>query len=159
MINGTNKSVQETYAPAAVINALKRLGWVIPTGEQDAHELLNVLLTTLEEETQKTTRKIGCLSDALGLNEIASPDSDSMDYDPTGSIMSLNDLSRPSSLSWYGGTSRRCRWISRSCRSLQMAGPPPQPLSHPFSGTLTSQLRCTECGHRVRLKNNVCSCF
>lgn len=58
MINGTNKSVQDTYAPAAVINALKRLGWVIPAGEQDAHELLNVLLTTLDEECQKMTRKV-----------------------------------------------------------------------------------------------------
>lgn len=58
VINGINKSVQDTYAPAAVINALKRLGWVIPAGEQDAHELLNVLLTTLDEETQKITRKV-----------------------------------------------------------------------------------------------------
>ena len=57
VVNGTNKSVKETYAPAAVINALKRLGWVIPAGEQDAHELLNVLLTTLDEETHKNTRK------------------------------------------------------------------------------------------------------
>lgn len=59
MVNGTNKSVQESYAPAAVINALKRLGWVIPAGEQDAHELLNVILTTLDEETQKMGRKAG----------------------------------------------------------------------------------------------------
>lgn len=50
--------MQDTYAPAAVINALKRLGWVIPSGEQDAHELLNVLFTTLDEETQKVTRKV-----------------------------------------------------------------------------------------------------
>lgn len=59
VINGTHKSVQETsYAPAAVINALKRLGWVIPAGEQDAHELLNVILTTLDEEIQKMSRKV-----------------------------------------------------------------------------------------------------
>jgi ubiquitin carboxyl-terminal hydrolase 30 len=58
VVNGTNKSVKETYAPAAVINALKRLGWVIPAGEQDAHELLNVLLTTLDEETHKISRKV-----------------------------------------------------------------------------------------------------
>lgn len=59
MVNGTHKSVQDTsYAPAAVINALKRLGWVIPSGEQDAHELLIVLLSTLEDEIQKTSRKV-----------------------------------------------------------------------------------------------------
>lgn len=58
VVNGTHKSMQETYAPAAVINALKRLGWVIPSGEQDAHELLNVILTTLDEESSKLTRKV-----------------------------------------------------------------------------------------------------
>lgn len=73
------------------------------------------------------------------------------DYDPRGSILSLNDIGRPLSLNFVGG--HRYRWISRSCRSLQIAGPPPQPLSHPFSGTLTSQLRCTECGHKVSITN------
>lgn len=57
-MNGANKSVQETYAPVAVINALKRLGWVIPAVEQDAHELLNVILTTLDEESQRIGRKV-----------------------------------------------------------------------------------------------------
>lgn len=33
-----------------------------------------------------------------------------------------------------------------------MSGPPPQQLGHPFSGTLTSQLRCTECGYKVVLQ-------
>lgn len=50
--------MQETYAPVAVINALKRLGWVIPAVEQDAHELLNVILTTLDEESHKIGRKV-----------------------------------------------------------------------------------------------------
>lgn len=54
--------MQETYAPIAVINALKRLGWVIPAVEQDAHELLNVILTTLDEESQKIGRKVSSLS-------------------------------------------------------------------------------------------------
>lgn len=155
VINGTHKSVQETsYAPAAVINALKRLGWVIPAGEQDAHELLNVILTTLDEEIQKMSRKAGCLSDALGICEIGSPEreSESPQFDSMGSVMSLNDLCRPSSLSWRGGANHRYRWISRSCRSLQLAGPPPQPLSHPFTGTLTSQLRCTECGYKSAVR-------
>ncbi|KAK9887986.1 hypothetical protein WA026_000276 [Henosepilachna vigintioctopunctata] len=58
VVNGTNKALKECVAPIAVINALKRLGWVIPSDEQDAHELLNVLLATLEEETHKKTRKV-----------------------------------------------------------------------------------------------------
>ncbi|VEN47315.1 unnamed protein product [Callosobruchus maculatus] len=159
VVNGTNKSVQDTYAPAAVINALKRLGWVIPAGEQDAHELLNVILTTLDEETQKIGRKAGCLSDALGMNELDDIDNDEdKDIvnrgggDSLGSVMSLNELCRPMSASWRGGALRRNRWISRSCRALQMSGPPPQPVSHPFTGTLTSQLRCTECGHKSAVR-------
>nr|CAH7720622.1 unnamed protein product [Callosobruchus chinensis] len=159
VVNGTNKSVQDTYAPAAVINALKRLGWVIPAGEQDAHELLNVILTTLDEETQKIGRKAGCLSDALGMNELEDIDNDEdKDIvnrgggDSLGSVMSLNELCRPMSASWRGGALRRNRWISRSCRALQMSGPPPQPVSHPFTGTLTSQLRCTECGHKSAVR-------
>lgn len=63
--------MQETYAPAAVINALKRLGWVIPAGEQDAHELLNVILTTLEEECQRMTRKVNHMfANFLKLNSL-----------------------------------------------------------------------------------------
>lgn len=174
VVNGTNKSVQETYAPAAVINALKRLGWVIPAGEQDAHELLNVILTTLEDESHKMTRKAGCLSDALGINDLGMKDLgaggdeeddrgkspcsmlDTRDTTPNyslhGSVMSLNELARPLSLSLNFRNGHRYRWISRSCRSLQIAGPPPQPVSHPFSGTLTSQLRCTECGHKSSVR-------
>ncbi|XP_049817538.1 ubiquitin carboxyl-terminal hydrolase 30 homolog isoform X2 [Aethina tumida] len=154
VVNGTNKSVQDTYAPAAVINALKRLGWVIPAGEQDAHELLNVILATLDEESQKIGRKAGCLSDALGMNELNTEiyDEEPQEYNSLGSVMSLNEICRPTSLTWRGGAIRRNRWISRSCRALQMSGPPPQPASNPFTGTLTSQLRCTECGFRSSVR-------
>ncbi|CAH0564184.1 unnamed protein product [Brassicogethes aeneus] len=156
VVNGTNKSVQDSFAPAAVINALKRLGWVIPAGEQDAHELLNVILTTLDEETQKIGRKAGCLSDALGMNELGPIDfnteEEPPDFSSLGSVMSLNELCRPTSLSWRGGAIRRNRWISRSCRALQMSGPPAQPVTHPFTGTLTSQLRCTECGFKSAVR-------
>ncbi|XP_018569567.1 ubiquitin carboxyl-terminal hydrolase 30 homolog [Anoplophora glabripennis] len=155
VVNGTNKSVQDTYAPAAVINALKRLGWVIPAGEQDAHELLNVILTTLDEETQKIGRKAGCLSDALGMNdlgELTNEEEEPTEFNSLGSVMSLNELCRPNSLTWRGGAIRRNRWISRSCRALQMSGPPPQPATHPFTGTLTSQLRCTECGYKSAVR-------
>lgn len=61
MINGTHSSVRETtrdsgvFAPAAVMAALRRLGWAIPAGEQDAHELLHVILSSLTEESSKKT--------------------------------------------------------------------------------------------------------
>ncbi|XP_050316299.1 ubiquitin carboxyl-terminal hydrolase 30 homolog [Anthonomus grandis grandis] len=153
VVNGTNKSVQDSFAPAAVINALKRLGWVIPAGEQDAHELLNVILTTLDEEMHKMSRKAGCLSDALGINEIDDVDDNESEYSSMGSVMSLNELCRSTgALSFRGSGIRRNRWISRSCRALQMSGPPAQPVGHPFAGTLTSQLRCTECGYKSSVR-------
>lgn len=155
VVNGTNKSVQDSFAPAAVINALKRLGWVIPPGEQDAHELLNVILTTLDEETQKMSRKAGCLSDALGMNDIEDDDDgdNESEFNSMGSVMSLNELCRSTgALSFRSTGIRRHRWISRSCRALQMSGPPPQPAGHPFTGTLTSQLRCTECGYKSAVR-------
>lgn len=92
------------------------------------------------------------MSDALGMNElddVTNDDEEPTEFNSLGSVMSLNELCRPTSLTWRGGAIRRNRWISRSCRALQMSGPPPQPATHPFTGTLTSQLRCTECGYKV----------
>lgn len=187
VINGTHESIdKDSYAPADVMNALRQLGWAIPPGEQDAHELFHVLLTSLDEETPKINRTVsqqsiknvthkmlnflifqaGCLSDAIGLDNLewTDPPPDEEDnavIDPSASILSLNDLassissedgmlSRPRTLRWGGRLTRKHRWISRSCRSLKfsLAGPPPLPVSHPFCGTLTSQLKCTECGFK-----------
>ncbi|XP_035784011.1 ubiquitin carboxyl-terminal hydrolase 30 homolog [Anopheles albimanus] len=65
VVNGTHPTLRgDPYAPGAVIRALNSLGWVISPEEHDAHELLLVLLNSLEEEVSKP-RKIGCLSDAL----------------------------------------------------------------------------------------------
>ena len=35
---------------ACAVRSLREHGWVINTDEQDAHEMLHVLMTTLEEE-------------------------------------------------------------------------------------------------------------
>lgn len=65
-INGTHHSIRtDPSNPAPVIRALNNLGWIIPEQEHDPHELLHVILTSLEEEALKP-KKIGCLSDALG---------------------------------------------------------------------------------------------
>ncbi|CRK93156.1 CLUMA_CG006475, isoform A [Clunio marinus] len=65
-INGTHPTIRSDPSnPAPVIRALNALGWVIPEGENDPHELLHVILTSVEEEALKP-KKIGCLSDALG---------------------------------------------------------------------------------------------
>lgn len=66
-INGTHPTIRtDPSNPAPVIRALNNLGWVIPEHDQhDVHELLLVILTSLEEEAIKP-KKMGCLSDALG---------------------------------------------------------------------------------------------
>lgn len=51
MINGTHPTLRaDPYSPGAVLRALHSLGWVIPPDEHDAHELLHVILSSLEEE-------------------------------------------------------------------------------------------------------------
>lgn len=68
VINGTHPSLRgDPYSPGSVIRALNTLGWVIPPDdEHDAHELLHVMLASLEEEAIRPTKLVGCLSDALG---------------------------------------------------------------------------------------------
>lgn len=65
VINGTHLTLRsDPYSPGAVLRALNALGWIIPPDEHDAHELLHVFLSSLEEEAVRP-KKIGCLSDAL----------------------------------------------------------------------------------------------
>lgn len=70
VVNGTHVTIRsDPYTPGDILQSLFALGWVIPPDEQDAHELLHVILSSLEEEINKPVRKIGCLSDALGLSD------------------------------------------------------------------------------------------
>lgn len=65
VINGTHPTLRgDPYSPGSVIRALSTIGWVIPQGEHDAHELLHVLLSSIEEEAVRP-KKLGCISDAL----------------------------------------------------------------------------------------------
>lgn len=69
VVNGTHESARGTpVCPLGVLNCLKALGWVVPEDQQDAHELLHVLLSCVEEESQAIAKKPGCLSDALTLS-------------------------------------------------------------------------------------------
>lgn len=43
----------DVFAPVEVLRALKRHGWMVSSGEQDAHELFNVIVSTLQEESNK----------------------------------------------------------------------------------------------------------
>lgn len=59
---------------------------------------------------------------------------------------------RPRSLRWRGGLQRRHRWLSQSCRGLGLSGPASLLAEHPFSGTLATQLKCTECGYKAPVR-------
>lgn len=59
MINGTHPTLRsDPYSPGAVLRALQALGWVIPSTEHDAHELMHVMLASLEEEAIRP-KKVG----------------------------------------------------------------------------------------------------
>ncbi|GBP83457.1 Ubiquitin carboxyl-terminal hydrolase 30 homolog [Eumeta japonica] len=68
VVNGTHETARGTpVCPLGVLQSLRAAGWVVPPDQQDAHELLHVLLSCIEEETQAMAKKPGCLSDALSL--------------------------------------------------------------------------------------------
>lgn len=45
--------------PLGVLRCLGALGWVVPEDQHDAHELLHVLLSCVEEETQAAAKRVG----------------------------------------------------------------------------------------------------
>lgn len=56
MLNGDGKG--DAHAPVEVLSALKRHGWMVPCGEQDAHELFHVIVSTLQDENRKVVKVI-----------------------------------------------------------------------------------------------------
>ncbi|KOB74672.1 Ubiquitin-specific protease [Operophtera brumata] len=145
-VNGTHESARGTpVCPLGVLQSLRAAGWVIPADQQDAHELLHVLLSCVEEETIAMARKPGCLSDALALGgdrawsalaSPASPPSLSMRADsspPTPGLLSA----RPASVGR--------RWFQAAPR----ARPSPPP---PFRGTLASRMQCTVCNTKSPIR-------
>lgn len=59
VVNGTHESARGTpVCPLGVLQALRAAGWVVPADQQDAHELLHVLLSCIEEETTSMSKKV-----------------------------------------------------------------------------------------------------
>jgi hypothetical protein len=56
-LNGKSQD-EDPYTPSKLIQSLICQGWVIPRGEQDAHELFHVIVATLEEEIQQPLSKV-----------------------------------------------------------------------------------------------------
>ncbi|KAG7308329.1 hypothetical protein JYU34_005524 [Plutella xylostella] len=171
VVNGTHESARGTaVCPLGVLQALRGAGWVVPAEQQDAHELLHVLLSCVDEEISAMAKKPGCLSDALGLggraySALASPASpppgraDSTPPTPSAAAARPASaappdepaLADPEPLSME--PRRLTKGVSRSFCHLSSVGrrwvpagvpraPPPPP---PFHGTLASRLQCTQC--------------
>ncbi|XP_034831852.1 ubiquitin carboxyl-terminal hydrolase 30 homolog [Maniola hyperantus] len=169
VVNGTHESARGTpVCPLGVLQSLRAAGWVVPADQQDAHELLHVLLSCIEEETAAMAKKPGCLSDALGLggarawSALASPAS------PPAAPLSLRGEgparpARPASAAPPGEPDsadpdepapepmQLKKGVSRSFCHLSSVGrrwaaaparPPAQP---PTRGTLASRTHCTVC--------------
>ena len=59
VVNGTHESARGTpVCPLGVLQSLRAAGWVVPADQQDAHELLHVLLSCIEEETTNMSKKV-----------------------------------------------------------------------------------------------------
>ncbi|CAB3227370.1 unnamed protein product [Arctia plantaginis] len=179
VVNGTHESARGTpVCPLGVLQSLRAAGWVVPADQQDAHELLHVLLSCIEEETAAMAKKPGCLSDALGLggsrawSALASPASPPAaphplradSTPPTPSALTVRpasaaptdepDLEEPEPM-----MPRLTKGVSRSLCHLSSVGrrwvtpttarPPPAP---PFRGTLASRLQCTVCSHKSPIR-------
>ncbi|GFS17407.1 ubiquitin carboxyl-terminal hydrolase 30-like protein [Elysia marginata] len=59
VLNNEDSETPDPYDPSQVFQALRAKRWVITSDEQDAHELMNVLTETLDEEA---SRYPSCLS-------------------------------------------------------------------------------------------------
>ncbi|KAJ0176369.1 hypothetical protein K1T71_007548 [Dendrolimus kikuchii] len=180
VVNGTHESARGTpVCPLGVLQSLRAAGWVVPADQQDAHELLHVLLSCIEEETTAMAKKPGCLSDALGLggsrawSALASPASP-----PTGSTIRADSTPpTPSTLSLRPASAapgdepeliepdppveppRLTKGVSRSFCHLSSVGrrwvtpaPSRAPPTPPFAGTLASRLQCTVCSAKTPIR-------
>nr|CAD7201276.1 unnamed protein product [Timema douglasi] len=58
IVNGSDKDAEDPFTPSHLIRALSKHGWVISSGQQDAHELFQVIMETLEEEMQEGSTEV-----------------------------------------------------------------------------------------------------
>ncbi|CAH2095806.1 unnamed protein product [Euphydryas editha] len=175
VVNGTHESARGTpVCPLGVLQSLRAAGWVVPADQQDAHELLHVLLSCIEEETTAMSKKPGCLSDALGLgggrawSALASPASPpsaplSLRDDggarparpasaaPPGEPELIDPEDAPSPLKLSKGVSRSFCHLSSVGRRWAAAPARPAPVP-PTRGTLASRTHCTVCSTKSPIR-------
>ena len=80
--NLSSNLVSDPYNPGLLLSGLRSHGWRINVEEQDAHELLHVLMTTLEEEIPaKTVNNKPSHASLLDISNLADDDDDDSDSD------------------------------------------------------------------------------
>ncbi|GLH12019.1 Ubiquitin carboxyl-terminal hydrolase 30 [Gryllus bimaculatus] len=135
VLNGQHSTIfDDPYAPSDVIRSLVLKGWVISPGEQDAHELFHVIMTTLLEEAHSGRSQALSLSVALEGN--------------TNEVHDKNILPRRIQSDRGDFISRRSSAYSTvsSCSSFPSFHPVSQ--APPFQGFLTSQFQCMVCKYK-----------
>ncbi|XP_069688987.1 ubiquitin carboxyl-terminal hydrolase 30 homolog isoform X1 [Periplaneta americana] len=125
VINGKEGS-DDPYTPNDLIRSLLAQGWVIAPGEQDAHELFHVIVTTMEEETQQPFSKECSLYDALN-DRPREIHSDTVQVRRSTFLLRAT-VSSLESCSWW--------------QEAKFKGP------LPFQGLFTSQLQCMSCKYK-----------
>nr|CAD7448300.1 unnamed protein product [Timema bartmani] len=166
IVNGSDKDAEDPFTPSLLIRALSKHGWVISSGQQDAHELFQVMMETLEEEMLEGSTEECSLSDVLEncpegvdahskkrrlktedhpevvevLSKATGPQTE--DCPRVLEIHSDTTGLRTSSLFH---TRVFCSTSNPEMRRrLASSSVPPSP----FQGLLTSQLICTQCGYK-----------
>jgi len=94
--NLSSKASSDPFCPTQLLTALRCHGWVINTEEQDAHEMLHVIITTIEEELEaKKALSKPSHASLLDISNIGlSSESDDEDYEPRLSVDRPQDRSR-----------------------------------------------------------------
>lgn len=159
----------EAYSPLEIISSLRRNGWTISPGEQDAHELFHHLILTIEEEAQKCRGNLyGCLSDALIPATLIPPNivpssaslpvaSTSMISKNEKKMLSHGDIPPASnSVKINGNVGDNLDASDRGDVTL-LSGNSRYDVNcnrkpSPFTGFLTSQTHCTKCGFKSVLR-------
>ncbi|VVD00722.1 unnamed protein product [Leptidea sinapis] len=153
VVNGTHESARGTpVCPLGVLQALRAAGWVVPADQQDAHELLHVLLTCIEEETAAMARKVGRKAWSA-LASPASPPAGSWPLRPArpaSAAPAEPDLVDSDECGAESPPAPLRKGVSRSFCQLSgvgrrwLPGPRPRPApAPPFCGTLASRTACT----------------
>ncbi|XP_014485442.1 PREDICTED: ubiquitin carboxyl-terminal hydrolase 30 homolog isoform X2 [Dinoponera quadriceps] len=145
-VNGFDEDFYGNVTPTEIISSLGT-SWNFGPGHQDAHELFHIILNALEDEIQPDNRS-GSLSDVLRQKFESKNISNK---NKPGMIVARS----PELLSRNNGEYINSMWSWQCLFTIPYSGTPPMD-TNPFSGLITSQLKCSTCVKKVpRPKSSV----